>query len=141
MTLGEPDASSPPGLPPNCGSPPSQRAALLHTDRLATVTRHRRAPAGQPSAGVRADGSSGLRVRLHGREGSAQGGARLPAFLPGRPIGSETETPRLPQLSSHGARRGVACPPRDTSPLTRRSSGKHDVSQTLSGASGPRPAA
>ena len=37
------------------------------TDRSATVTRHRRAPAGQPRAGVRADGSSGLRVRLHGR--------------------------------------------------------------------------
>ena len=36
-----------------------------HTDRLANVTRHRRAPAGQPRAGVWADGSSGLRVRLH----------------------------------------------------------------------------
>ena len=33
------------------------------------------------------------------------------ALLPGRPLGSETETPRLPQLSSHGARRGVEAHP------------------------------
>ena len=34
-------------------------STLLPTDRFANVTRHRRAPAGRPSAGVRADGSSG----------------------------------------------------------------------------------
>ena len=33
---------------------------------MANVTRHRRAPAGWPKASVRADGSSGLRVRLEG---------------------------------------------------------------------------
>ena len=40
------------------------------TDRLAYVTRHRRAPAGQPRAGVRVGGSSGLRVRLYDRLGA-----------------------------------------------------------------------
>ncbi|KAL7369743.1 hypothetical protein ABVT39_007333, partial [Epinephelus coioides] len=76
-----------------------------HPDRLALVTCHRRAPAGRPSAGVRADGSSGPRVRLYGREDPR--GARAPRSLPGRPLCSVTEKPRLPQVSDDGARRGV----------------------------------
>ena len=76
----------------------------LH-DRLAYVTRHRRASASW------ADGSSGLRVRLYGGESYAP----APASVPPRPasFGSETERPSLepPQQSSQvGARRRVAVP-------------------------------
>ncbi|KAK2812124.1 hypothetical protein Q5P01_000070 [Channa striata] len=41
-------------------------------------TRHRRAPAGRPCAGVRVGGSSGLRVGLHGREGHARRALQTP---------------------------------------------------------------
>ena len=50
-------------------------------------------------------------------------GLRLPACFPAETSGSETETPRLPQRSSDGARRGVGRPPVNAggaSPLTRR---------------------
>lgn len=94
------------------------------TDRLAPVIRHRRAPAGQPSAGVRADGSSGLWIRLHGREGARKGGPGGPFLCvpPGSPqVTGETEKPCLPQRSCDGARCGVSAG--HTAPPTPPSSG------------------
>ena len=96
---------------------PNAAAVLQHfgssTDRLANVTRPRRAPAGRPLAGVRADGSSGQLVRLQAwRFYDAPGSLRTPspAFLQGRTICSEIETPRLSQWPFTGARCGVTVP-------------------------------
>ena len=111
------------------------------TDRLATVTRHRRAPAGRPRAGARADGSSGpagsppwppgdKTAERPAHRGSA---AHPPLPRKGRPICSETETPRLSKWPYHAARCGVAGsrPVRWRNPARSRSGacGKHRVSR------------
>lgn len=45
---------------------------FLHTGRFANVTRHRRAPAGRLPAGVRVDGSFGLRITTCHRQQYSQ---------------------------------------------------------------------
>ena len=93
-SAGQPGARFP-ALPP--GSQHFVRFSLArldqrtHTDRPATVTRHQRAPAGRPSAGVRAEGSSGLRVRL---QGSATGWRKR--LLPSRVPTISVARPRRP---------------------------------------------
>ena len=105
-----------------------------HTDRPATVTRHQRAPAGRPSAGVRAEGSSGLRVRL---QGSATGWRKR--LLPSRVPTISVARPRRP-VSPSGP--PTEDPPEAASGQRWRArtyaglSGKHDVSQNLTGKSG-----
>ena len=111
------------------------------TDRLANVTGHRRAPAGQPRAGVRADGSSGLPVRLYGREGHARRGSEgtLPprssraarsVARPRRPVcpsgpstepvaGSERPPGRPPRARGGPPANTMFLEPYDETPLSR----------------------
>ena len=89
-----------------CGGGAARQTAVFffffYPDRSATVTRHRRAPAGRPSAGVRAGGSSGPWVRLYGREGlwgaELKRGARgCPARpRPSSPVARSVARPRRP---------------------------------------------
>ena len=78
-------------------------------DRSALVTRHRRAPAGRPSAGVQAGGSSdprGFASKAREGRGSAPA-ARSPPTLPAAcQLRSETETLRLSQWPHRASRRG-----------------------------------
>ena len=110
------------------------RFSSHHYDRLAIVTRHRRAPAGQPRWC-----SGGRFLRPAGSPpwtGRAAHGGRPSCSSPGRPMRSETETPCLTQSSYHGARRwvvgwaGVPQPAR----FSAGASGEHHVSRSL----GPR---
>ncbi|KAK9520287.1 hypothetical protein VZT92_021316 [Zoarces viviparus] len=79
---------------------------------MATLTRHRRAPVGQPRL-VLTDGSSGLRVSLYGREDPHAGGSRLPLRTSRLPdlkrdrdapsaLGAPTRRPSTPVAGSPG---------------------------------------
>ncbi|KAK2875861.1 hypothetical protein Q8A73_023938 [Channa argus] len=117
------------------------------TDRLAHQTRHRRAPAGRPSAGVRAGGSSGPRVGLYVREGPAQGvreSPRLPPRVPPGPTDRkrDRDAPSAPAVLPRSPWRGRGSPAARCqgrpSAARRGPSGKHSVSRTL-GSVAPTP--
>ena len=100
-----------------------------HPDRLANATRHRRARAGRPLR--RCSGARFLRpAGRPQRPGPcvAAGGEAPPGPARGQTIGSETETTRLPELSSDGPRQrrlGRGLTPRASTPRSWRGSGKH----------------
>ncbi|KAK2875780.1 hypothetical protein Q8A73_023857 [Channa argus] len=117
------------------------------TDRLAHQTRHRRAPAGRPSAGVWAGGSSGPRVGLYVREGPAQGvreSPRLPPRVPPGPTDRkrDRDAPSAPAVLPRSPWRGRGSPAARCqgrpSAARRGPSGKHSVSRTL-GSVAPTP--
>ncbi|KAK2873423.1 hypothetical protein Q8A73_024481 [Channa argus] len=128
---------------------PRDRRRVKHhlTDRLAHQTRHRRAPAGRPSAGVRAGGSSGPRVGLYVREGPAQGvreSPRLPPRVPPGPTDRkrDRDAPSAPAVLPRSPWRGRGSPAARCqgrpSAARRGPSGKHSVSRTL-GSVAPTP--
>ena len=110
-------------------------------DRSANVTRHRRAPAGRPSAGVRAGGSSGPWVRLYGREGRGGRGARRGPRGPRSSASHSSRSP--PRKRDRDAPSDPAALPRSPLPgggtaergrpqtLSSGASAEHRVSRTL----------
>ncbi|KAK2814190.1 hypothetical protein Q5P01_000716 [Channa striata] len=91
-------------------------------------TRHRRAPAGRPRAGVRVGGSSGPRVGLHGREGHARRALQTPlrSSQAERSV-ARPRRPPAPAVLPRSPRRSAGPLPREegTPPAERRGLRKH----------------